>query len=234
MVILHAFSRVAGSQGGCPIATAAAAYRRSHVIADRVIHLLGLAAVAAGIAALAVLAVRRADPLLAAGLAVYSIGLAASFGCSALYNVRMHSPRRELYRRLDHAAIYLLIAGTYTPFLIGGLGGARGWSVLAFVWTLALGGVAKKLLFPRRFERLSIALYLVLGWSILAAGDALYAALPPATLVLVVAGGLVYSGGVVFYAWAHLPYHKAIWHACVLAAAACHFAAILVGVVLRA
>jgi hemolysin III len=120
-----------------------------------------------------------------------------------------------------------MIAGTYTPFSLVVIGGSWGWGLLAFVWTAALAGMALKLLCPHRFERLSILVYLLMGWSILVAIEPLLAGISRTGLVLLVTGGVLYSIGVVFHMWNRLPFQNAIWHGFVLAAAACHYAAIM-------
>jgi len=144
-------------------------------------------------------------------------------GCSALYNLTSTGPRKALLRRLDHAAIFVMIAGTYTPVILLAIGGTWGRQLLVAVWVGAASGVALKLLAPHRFERAAIAAYLLLGWAILFALDPLLAALPARDLGLLLAGGLLYSGGVVIHLSSRLPYHTALWHALVVAAAACHY-----------
>ncbi len=207
-------------------------YSRPERIADAAVHLLGLAFGLAAAASLALAALPRADALLWLALGLYAAGLLAMLSCSALYNLTQAPNRKAMFRRLDHAAIFVMIAGSYTPFMLVALGGATGVGLLVFVWAVALCGVALKLFWPRRFDRLSVVAYLLLGWSILAVLEPLVAALSPAGLALIVGGGLLYSLGVVFHLWIRLPFHNAIWHALVLAAAACHFAAILGEVVI--
>jgi hemolysin III len=148
-------------------------------------------------------------------------------GCSAVYHINADSPRRERLRRLDHAAIALMIAGTYTPFTVLKLSGA--WSTLmtAGIWTIAGAGIAVKLLESRRLERASLVFYLALGWVGLIALHPLAAVLDVETLVLLGVGGMLYTLGVVFYLWRSLPFQTAIWHGFVLSAAGCHYAAVL-------
>jgi hemolysin III len=140
-------------------------------------------------------------------------------GCSALYNLAGDGPRRGHWRRLDHAAIFVMIAGTYTPFLAIAIGGGWGTGLLVFVWTVTAAGVVLKLLHPGWLEPLSIAAYLLLGWTIRVAIDHLIAAVSLRAFVLLAAGGILYSVGVVFYRWDRLPYQKALWHGFVLTAA---------------
>jgi hemolysin III len=207
-------------------------YSRGERIADNCIHALGVSVGLIGAVVLAVAATRQDNALLIPGVLLYGLGLIAMLGFSALYNITRPSPRKALFRRLDHAAIFVMIAGSYTPFALNGLGGAWGHGLLAFVWLVALAGAALKLFAPRRVRRFSTALYLLLGWSGLVALEPLFGALPMPALFLLATGGALYSLGVVFHHWQRLPYQNAIWHGLVLAAAGCHYGAILGGVVL--
>jgi hemolysin III len=194
--------------------------------ADLVIHVLGLGLGAVAAVTLLVLAAVRGG---LAPAAVYVAGLAAMLGCSAAYHLRRASRWRPWLRRLDHAAIFVMIAGSYTPFTVH-LAGAWSWAMTAAVWALAAAGVAAKLAAPRYVEKLSVALYLGLGWIGVVALDELLVALGPSIVILIGAGGLVYSLGVVFHLWRSLPFHNAIWHGFVLAAASVHYAAVLMTV----
>ncbi len=162
----------------------------------------------------------------------YSLALVAMLGLSAAYHIQRSSDRREVLRRLDHAAIFVMIAGTYTPFTACVLDGASAIWLTASMWLAALAGVAVKLLYPRRFEWTSTAVYLALGWAVVIFMRPLLAALDRPTLILLVAGGVLYSIGACIHRWRRLPFHDAIWHGLVLIAAGCHYAAILHGVVL--
>ncbi|WP_193370010.1 PAQR family membrane homeostasis protein TrhA [Pelagibius marinus] len=207
--------------------TAHPQYSRAEHIADAVIHVLGLTFGLAACVSLIIAAWPSHDPLLHLALALYGLGLLAMLGCSALYNLSGHGPWKVIFRRFDHAAIFVIIAGTYTPFMVVVLGDAWGFGLLAFVWGVALAGVALKLFWPNRIDRLSVAAYLLLGWSIVVAAGPLLGAISVPGLVLLIVGGVLYSLGVVFHLWHRLPYQNAIWHAFVLAAAACHFSAVL-------
>ena len=162
----------------------------------------------------------------AASVFIYCVGLLAMIGASAAYNLVPHGPSKGILRRLDHAAIFIMIAATYTPFAVNRLGAPYGTLILWSIWLSASFGVAMKILFPRRFEVLSIALYLAMGWLIVFVLRPLHAAMSATDFWLLVAGGLVYSAGVAFYAIERIPYHKAIWHGFVLVAAALQFSAI--------
>ena len=195
--------------------------------ADAAVHAVGLTLALVGCAALAALTPPGAEWLRLVGLVPYAVGLPAMLACSALYNLTPEGGRKRLFRRLDHAAILLMIAGTYTPFTLVKIAGTWGAGLLAFVWGVAGTGIAAELLGLGRHDGLSVAAYLLLGWSVLAALGPLSAAVSPAGLALLVAGGVLYSAGVAFHLWTRLPYHTAVWHGFVLAAAACHYAAVL-------
>jgi hemolysin III len=209
-------------------------YRPAERIADNVVHVVGIVAGFIGCVVLALMALPAAGTRVLAGIGLYSGGLTVMLWCSALYNMARDGAWKRVLRRCDHAAIFVMIAGTYTPFSLVVIGGAWGWGLLGFVWTTALAGMALKLLCPHRFERLSILVYLLMGWSILVAIEPLLAGISMTGLVLLVTGGALYSVGVVFHLWSRLPFQNAIWHGFVLAAAACHYAAIMHEVVLAA
>ncbi|MDJ0389160.1 hemolysin III family protein [Roseomonas sp. E05] len=164
-------------------------------------------------------------PVIAFGL--YAAGLLAMLGCSALYNLARETRWRTLLRRLDHSAIFAMIAGTYTPVAWIGIGGLWGWGLLGAVWTGAAGGAALKMAAPARFERASILAYLALGWAGIVALRPLIEALPLRDLLLLAGGGLLYTLGVALHLMTGLRFHNALWHGFVVAAAACHYAVIL-------
>src|ERR1700733_13373943 len=183
-------------------------------MADGLVQSVNVVLALAGCVALGVLAGTLVDTLRLAALAVYGAGLLSMVGCSALYAWGRGSRRHTLYRHLDHAAIFLMIAGTYTPFTVVSFDGAHGLWLLALVWTIAVVGVLLKLTAPRRFEPLSLPLYLIMGWAVLA-DPALLLNLPPPTIVLLVVGGVLYTVGIVFHL-ARMRYQEAIWHGFVL------------------
>ena len=207
------------------------AYTPHEQAVDRWLHCAGFAAALCGSAALMVAATEQTHALTVVCVSVYVAGLITMIGGSALYNLTAPSPRKEWFRRLDHAGIFLMIAGTYTPFALVRMGDPWGIGIGAFVWLAAGAGIALKLLYPRRYERLSIALYLALGWIILIALEPLFDAVSLPTFVLLGVGGVLYSLGVIFHVSHRLPYHNAVWHGFVLGAAACHFVAVLNGIV---
>lgn len=195
--------------------------------ADGVMHVFGVLAAVAGVSALMVWAALRAPEGAIWPLVIYAVGLLTSFGFSAAYNLTLHARTRAVLRRLDHAAIYLLIAGTYTPMALLGLGGAAGAWLCAAIWALAALGMVMKLGFFHRFERAGFWLYLAMGWLGVAALWPLIQALPTLPLVLLGTGGLIYTVGSVFYSLKRLPFQRAIWHGHVIAAAATHYAAVV-------
>ncbi len=194
---------------------------------DALVHVVGVTLGIAGCVFLSILALPVADRTVLVSLTIYGTGLLAMLSCSALNNVADPGPWTELWRRLDHAAIFLMIAGTYTPFAAIAIGGAWGTGLLVFVWAMATIGIVVKLLHPGPLETLSVAAYLLLGWTILIAIDRLIAAVSLSALVLLAAGGILYSVGVLFYRWDGLPFNRAIWHTFVLAAAACQYIAVI-------
>jgi hemolysin III len=210
-----------------PLATALRALTRGELVADGVIHVIGIAAGLVGAATLVIAAATRGSPLELAALATYSGGLLAMLGCSAAYQLLRSSRRRELLRCFDHSAIFLMIAGTYTPFTLLRIRPFWDVALTAAVWSIAVAGIALRLLRPRVFDRVSIAFYLALGWVGLAAIAPLVPFVQVSTLALLGAGGLLYTAGVLFHLWERLPFQNAIWHAFVLVAAAVHYAAVL-------
>lgn len=201
-------------------------YTMGERIADACIHVLG---VAASIIAALILVIMAATALPAgswASVAVYGVGMIAVFGFSAAYNLTKGHAVKAILRRFDQAAIYLKIAGTYTPFAVLKMGGMAAYGLLATVWAVTLFGVILKLAWPAHLERTSYVLYLAQGWVGLFAIGPLTSALPADVLMLILAGGILYTVGFLFHVARRLPYHNAIWHAFVLAASACHFVAV--------
>jgi len=203
---------------------------RSEEIAHAVTHGLGLALSLAGLAALVVTAASRSQEgdvwhLVAA--AVFGTSLVLLYAASTLYHALPPGRAKAVFRRLDHAAIYVLIAGTYTPFALVSLRGPWGYSLLAVAWGLATLGVVLEATIPHRTRRLSVLLYLGMGWLALVALGPLRAAVSPEGLALLFLGGAAYTLGVIFYAWKRVPWNHAIWHVFVMAGSALHFACVL-------
>ena len=201
--------------------------RALELLVDRQVHRVGLAA--AGLAAAWLIAAAAASGRTSVVLPVliYVGGLLAMLGCSAAYSLEADSRRREWLRRLDHAAIFLMIAGTYTPFTMIKLNGSWSTAMTTGIWAVAGAGIAIKLFQSRRFERASLVFYLSLGWVGLIALHPLAAVLDLKTLILLGIGGMLYTLGVVFHLWRSLPFQTAVWHGFVLSAAGCHYAAVL-------
>lgn len=200
-------------------------FNRAELLADGLIHLLGLALGTCAVAALvgrAFTAARLPDLI---PIAIYSSALITVLIVSAVYNMLPVSPMKWLIRRFDHSAIYILIAGTYTPFLMRLGESIVAQALLVTVWVAAAAGVVLKVALPGRLDRLSIALYLLIGWSGIVVCDSI-AQLPTITLWLIAAGGLLYTMGVVFHVWQSLPFQNAIWHAFVLVASGCFYGAV--------
>jgi hemolysin III len=202
-------------------------YTLGERLADGTIHVIGVAASVAALIALLIIGIGTDTPLWVLALAIYGVALVVTFSCSAGYHLVVRPKVKEVFRRLDHAAIFLMIAGTYTPFVLIKMNNAWGLGLLAVVWTMAAIGIAIKLFAPRFLDGLSTALYLVQGWAVLAAWEPLQSALPAGVLTLLVIGGVLYTVGVVFHLWNRLPYQNAIWHSFVLSAASCHYAAVI-------
>lgn len=198
-------------------------YTRHEQTADAVVHILGI--LFAINASLWLLSHVGLSALVS--VSVYCLGLLAMIGFSAAYNLMpQHKPSKKILRRLDHAAIFIMIAATYTPFAANRLGEPSSSIILAVVWLCATFGVVMKLAAPRRFEMVSLALYLGMGWVCVTVIQPLSASLAHVNFWLLMAGGLVYSAGVIFYVWERIPFHRAIWHSFVLAAAVLQFASI--------
>jgi hemolysin III len=200
-------------------------YDRAELLADGLVHAIGVALGLIGAVALVIYANSTHSDNTAAYL-VYAAGLMTMLGFSAAYNVWPVSRAKWFLRRLDQSAIYILIAATYTPFVVKAGVGIGSTGLLTGVWLVAIGGILFKLLWPGRLDRLSVALYLLLGW-VGAAAYPVMATLPASTLWLIASGGMLYSAGVLFHLWKNLRFQNATWHAFVLVAAACHYAAVL-------
>ncbi|CDP54276.1 COG1272: Predicted membrane protein hemolysin III homolog [Devosia sp. DBB001] len=199
----------------------------AEVVADGIVHVVGLvAAIALGSIILA-FAISETAPREAPALAIYIASLLAVLSVSLAYNLSPISSLKDWLARFDQAAIFLFIAGTYTPFLAI-LGGSPTTIALgAFVWGASIVGIALKLIVPERFGRLAIMLYLAIGWSGVAVFQSLANTLPPATFWLLLAGGVVYSAGIVFHLWEKLKFQNVLWHVFVVVGAVLHLVAIL-------
>lgn len=195
-------------------------------IANSVSHGIGLLAVIA-VTPVLILAALPHGAGQVVGVSVFAGTMALVYLTSTLYHAVPHPRVKRVFRILDHGAIFLLIAGSYTPFTLGVLRGGWGWTLFGAIWGLALAGVIFRAFAGFRYPKVSTALYLAMGWLALFAIQPLWQRLPPAGLLWLLAGGLAYTGGVGFYAAKRLRYGHFIWHLCVLVGTACHFVAVI-------
>jgi hemolysin III len=202
-------------------------YTLGEEIAHAVTHGVGFVLSVVGLVALVLAASVRGDAWHVVGCAVFGASLVLLYAASTLYHAIRNPGAKQILRRLDHAAIFLLIAGTYTPFTLVNLNGGWGWTLLVVVWGLAILGIALQLTIPRAARRVSVPLYLAMGWLVVVAFGPLVRSVQPEGVVLLVLGGVIYTLGVIFYAWSRLPYSHAVWHVFVLAGSACHVSCVL-------
>jgi hemolysin III len=202
-------------------------YSLGEEIAHATIH--GLAALGAlvGLGILVARAASVGDPWHATAGVVFGLTMTVLYTASTLYHAIASPQVKRVLRVIDHCAIFGLIAGTYTPFMVGVLRSALGFTLCAAIWGLAIVGIAAKCLCFERFRRLSIVMYVGMGWLCLVAGRALFAALSPESRWCLLAGGVAYTAGVPFYVWKRLPYHHAVWHGFVVAGSVFHYLAVL-------
>ena len=196
-------------------------------LANSLTHGLGLALSVAGFVALLVLAILHGSALRIVSCSIYGFTLVLLYTASTLYHSVRPGSLKNALQVLDHSSIYLLIAGTYTPFMLVVLRGTWGWTLFGLVWGLSLLGILFKILFSGHFKTVSTGVYVVISWLVVIAIKPLTADVPLHGLLWIMAGGLLYTLGVVFYAWRKLPYNHAIWHVFVLGGSVCHYFAIL-------
>ena len=202
-------------------------YDRAELIADGIVHAIGVILGLIAATTLVVLTAVYATALDIVAVSIYVAGLLAMLVLSASYNLWPVSRTKWVLRRFDHSAIYILIAATYTPIIMELKDSVFAVALLVGVWCVAIFGVVLKLGWPGRFDRVSVGLYLALGWSGIMLYDSVVAVLPKLALWFVLAGGALYSLGVIFHAWRRLRFQNAIWHSFVLLGAACHYTAVL-------
>jgi len=196
-------------------------------IASSITHGLGAGLSVAGLTVLVLLATLYGDVWQVVGFSIYGSTLIVLYLASTLYHSFQNLRAKRVFRVIDHAAIFLLIAGTYTPFLLISMRGVWGWTLLGIVWGLALLGVGFKIFFTHRFPVGSTLAYVLMGWLGVIAWKEAVAHIPAGGLVWLGLGGVAYTVGVIFYAWKRLPYNHAIWHVFVLAGSICHYLAVL-------
>lgn len=202
-------------------------YSLREEVAHTVTHGIGLLLSIAGLVVMVVISARYGDNWHVVSSSIYGSTLILLYASSTLYHGISHQRAKPLLRKLDHAAIFLLIAGTYTPFTLVSLRGGWGWTLFGLVWGIGILGLALELGRKKRLKWLSITLYLGLGWLVVIAIKPMLAAVESSGLMLLLAGGLCYSFGVIFYLWRRLLYHHAVWHLFVLAGSALHFFSVL-------
>lgn len=204
---------------------------RAEKLADGWVHGIGLGVFSIAVLTLLGLAAWQGGLGMAGVVAIYAICLLAMIGCSMAYNMTENARRKSLLRRFDHAAIFLMIAGTYTPFTTLKFDGGWAAGMTILIWTLAIIGVVGKLFLPMVSKKIWALLYVAMGWLVVLAMGPLVSGVPLAAVILLAVGGALYTIGVPFYAWQSLPFRRAIWHGFVLVAAGVHYAAVMTGVV---
>ncbi len=198
-------------------------YTPKEEVANATTHAIGAGLAVAATVLLAVSAARRADPWRIVAFSIYGFTLIFMYVASTFYHALQTPRAKAVFRRLDYAAIYLLIAGTYTPYTLVALHGAWRWVLFGLVWGAAVAGISLKMAFFHRAKALAVALYVVMGWLVLVAVKPVVAALPWGGLAWLLAGGLCYTGGVAIFVRDDIPYNHAVWHLFVLAGSICHF-----------
>ena len=199
-------------------------------LVNGVTHGVGLGLSIAGLAVLVVLASRYGEPVHIVACSVYGATLTFLYLASTLYHSVQHARAKRVLRIIDHSAIFLLIAGTYTPFALVSLAGARGWWVFGVIWALAVAGVACKVFLTGRFDLASVLIYVGMGWLVVVVIRPLAEQIGVGGIVWLLAGGVAYTGGLAFYLWKSLPHHHAVWHLFVMAGSTCHFFAVMLHV----
>ncbi|WP_026702713.1 PAQR family membrane homeostasis protein TrhA [Salibacterium aidingense] len=201
-------------------------FSRKEEMVNAATHAVGIALSIAAAAILIVFASLNATPFHIVSVTIYGTTMLLLYVCSTLLHLLKHGKAKDLFEILDHASIYLFIAGTYTPFLFHVLEGALSWTLFGIVWGTAMAGIGFKVFFVKKFMFLSTIFYIFMGWIIVFAWKPLVETLPSAGIGLLVGGGLLYTVGTVFYMWRHFPYHHAVWHLFVLGGSILHFFAV--------
>lgn len=199
-------------------------------LAHSLIHGVGLLLGIVGLVLLVIFAARKGSAIHIVSCTVYGATLVLLYASSTLYHALPSGRGKRVFGILDHAAIFLLIAGTYTPFALVTLKGAWGWTILAVIWGLAVGGVVLEAVSRGRKRRLQLLIYVVMGWGVVVAARPLMRELASMGIVLLLLGGLAYTLGIIFFVWRR-PFHHVVWHAFVLVGSLCHFFAVLLYVI---
>jgi hemolysin III len=198
-------------------------YSVAEELAHAITHGIGVILSIIGLSWMLYVSINVADPWRIVASSIYGATLIALFLASTLYHSMFASRHREVFKLLDHCAIYLLIAGTYTPFLLVAMRSSTGWWIFGTIWALATAGIVTKLWFRHRFPKVALASYLAMGWLIVVAAPQMAAAIGPHGMAWLVAGGVSYSAGAIFYVVDRIPFNHAIWHIFVLVGGICHF-----------
>jgi len=199
--------------------------------ANGITHALGIALSIAALAVLVVSSSSSGDPYRIVACSVFGATLLIMYTASTVYHFVKSPQLKRAMRVFDHASIYLLIAGTYTPIVLVSLRGSWGWSLFGVIWAMAVFGVVTKIYLFDKFELLSVGLYIAMGWIAIVALNPLLAAVPTGGLAWIFSGGIAYTFGVIFFMWDHLPFNHAIWHLFVIGGSVCHFFAVLLYVI---
>jgi hemolysin III len=201
-------------------------YSLGHEISNSVSHGVGAVFSVIGLILLVIRAVGNGDPWQVVSVSIFGTSMVLLYTSSTLYHALIPPRARRIFKILDHSMIYILIAGTYTPFLLISLRGGWGWSMFGVVWGVSIIGIVLKVFYAGRFKLISTLLYLALGWMAMIAIKPMMANVPTTGLLWLLAGGGAYSIGTIFYMWRKVPYHHAIWHLFVICGTVCHFKSI--------
>lgn len=204
-----------------------APYSVGEEIANSLTHAIATGLSIAALVILIIAAVAEGSAWHIVSFSIFGSTLVLLYLASTLYHTIPAANLKRLFKTLDHCAIYLLIAGTYTPFMLVSVRGVVGWSIFGVIWGLAVAGVVLKCFCVYRFKKLSVAVYVGMGWLCVLAGKQMWTALSGTSLLLLLLGGLTYTLGVIFYVWKRLPYNHAIWHLFVMAGSILHFFSVL-------
>ncbi|MBY0206167.1 MULTISPECIES: PAQR family membrane homeostasis protein TrhA [Paenibacillus] len=203
-------------------------YSRREEVANAVTHGIGAALSVAALVLLIVFSSMKGTAWHVVSFTIYGITMLMLYTNSTLVHALKEGKAKDLFEFFDHSSIYLFIAGTYTPFLFVAVRGTLGWTLFGVIWGIALAGVIFKAFFTKKFLFMSTVFYIAMGWLIVIAWQPLVSAIPTGGIVLLVAGGLMYTLGTLFYVWRGFPFHHAIWHLFVLAGSILHFFAVLI------
>jgi hemolysin III len=201
-------------------------YTRNEELANTITHGIGAILSVIGLFLLVNYAAQHGDAYHITSVTIFGATLILLYGMSTLYHWFEHPDLKRIFRILDHSCIYLLIAGSYTPFTLVTMRGPWGWTMLAVIWTLAIAGVIFKLFYTGHFDLISTGLYIGMGWIAVFSLKPLLESTPIGGLILLVVGGVLYTGGTAFYLWEKLPYNHAVWHGFVMGGSFCHFMAV--------